>query len=47
MADELFAMIRSGAIKADISQRFALSDAAKAHTELSARRTTGSTILLP
>ena len=47
MADELFAMIRSGAIKVDISQRFALSDAAKAHTELSARRTTGSTILLP
>ena len=47
MADELFAMIRSGAIKVDISQRFALSDAAKAHTELSTRRTTGSTILLP
>ena len=47
MADELFAMIRSGAIKVDISQRFALADAAKAQTELSARRTTGSTILLP
>ena len=47
MADELFAMIRSGAIKVDISQRFALSDAARAQTELSARRTTGSTILLP
>ena len=47
MADELFAMIRSGALKVDISQRFALSDAAKAQTELSARRTTGSTILVP
>jgi len=47
MADELFAMIRSGAIQVDISQRFALADAAKAQTELSARRTTGSTILLP
>ena len=47
MADELFEMIRSGKITVDINQRFALKDAAKAQTELSARRTTGSTILLP
>jgi NADPH2:quinone reductase len=47
MADELFEMIRSGKIRIDISQRIALSDAAKAQTELSARRTTGSTILVP
>lgn len=47
MADELFEMIRSDNITVDISQRFALKDAAKAQTELSARRTTGSTILLP
>jgi NADPH2:quinone reductase len=47
MADELFEMIRSDNITVDISQRFALKDAAKAQTELSARRTTGSTILVP
>lgn len=47
MADELFAMIIGGQINVDISQRYALKDAAQAQTELSARRTTGSTILLP
>ncbi|NNA05715.1 NADPH:quinone reductase [Pseudomonas lundensis] len=47
MADELFEMIRSDNITVDISQRFALKDAARAQTELSARRTTGSTILVP
>ena len=47
MAYELFDMIRSDNIVVDISQRFALKDAAQAQTELSARRTTGSTILVP
>lgn len=47
MADELFEMIISGKLKVDISQRYPLAEAAKAQTELSARRTTGSTILLP
>ncbi|SOB49142.1 NADPH:quinone reductase [Pseudomonas lundensis] len=47
MADELFEMIRSYNITVNISQRFALKDAAKAQTELSERRTTGSTILVP
>lgn len=47
MADELFGMIASGKLTVDINQRFPLAEAAKAHTELSARRTTGSTILLP
>ena len=47
MADELFDMIRSDNIVVDISQRFALKDAAQAQTDLSARRTTGSTILVP
>ena len=47
MADELFGMITSGKLKVDISQRYPLADAAKAQTELSARRTTGSTVLLP
>lgn len=47
MADDLFAMISSGKLKVDIEQRYALADAAKAQTELSARRTVGSTVLLP
>ncbi|WP_166364741.1 NADPH:quinone reductase [Pseudomonas akapageensis] len=47
MADELFSMISSGKLTVDISQRYPLSEAAKAQTELSARRTMGSTVLLP
>ena len=47
MADELFAMIESGQLKVEISNRHALKDAAAAQAALSARQTTGSTILLP
>jgi len=47
MADDLFSMIKSGKVRIDINQRYSLAEAAKAQTELSARRTTGSTILLP
>jgi NADPH:quinone reductase len=47
MADELFAMIESGQLRVEISQRYALKDAAAAQAALSARQTTGSTILLP
>ena len=47
MADELFAMVASGAIKVEIGQRYPLQDAAAAQDALSSRKTTGSTILLP
>ncbi len=47
MADELFGMIASGALQVEISNRYALKDAAAAQIALSARQTTGSTILLP
>ena len=47
MADELFGLIERGDIRIEINQRFALAEAARAHTELAARRTTGSTVLLP
>jgi NADPH2:quinone reductase len=47
MADELFGMIESGQLKVEISNRYALKDAAAAQAALSARQTTGSTILLP
>ncbi|MNP30083.1 Quinone oxidoreductase 1 [compost metagenome] len=47
MADELFGLIADGHIKVEIKQRFALADAAKAHTALASRQTTGSTVLIP
>lgn len=46
-ARELFAVVRSGKVRVRIGQRYALADAAEAHRDLEARRTTGSTILLP
>lgn len=47
MAAQLFDMIESGKVKADIRQRYQLSDAVQAHRDLQARKTTGSTILIP
>ena len=47
MAGDLFGMIESGQLKVEISNRYALKDAAVAQAALSARQTTGSTILLP
>jgi NADPH2:quinone reductase len=41
----VFEMLRSGAIKVAIGQRFALEDAADAHRALEAGQTTGSTVL--
>ena len=46
-ADDLFAVIGSGAVKVAINQRFALKDAAQAHDALTGRKTTGATILIP
>lgn len=46
-AQRLFDRIASGVVKPRIGQRFALADAAEAHRALEARRTTGSTVLLP
>jgi NADPH:quinone reductase len=47
MAAELFDVLVSGKVKTSVNQRYALADVAKAHEDLEARRTTGSTILLP
>lgn len=44
-ASELFEMVRSGKVRIEVKQRFALKDAADAHRALEARQTTGSTIL--
>ena len=46
-AAALFEAIGKGTIRVSINHTYALADAAKAHTELEARRTTGSVILLP
>ncbi len=47
MADDLFAVVGSGQVTIRIDQRFALADVAQAHRELEARKTTGSSVLLP
>jgi len=47
MADDLFAVIASGAVKIVINQRFALKDARAAHEALHGRKTTGATVLIP
>lgn len=46
-AAELFSMVESGTVKVEIHQNYPLSNAALAHRDLEARKTTGSTILIP
>ncbi|HWH73249.1 MAG TPA: quinone oxidoreductase [Methylibium sp.] len=47
MADDLFAVVTSGQVKIRIDQRYPLAEAAQAHRDLEARKTTGSSVLLP
>jgi len=44
-ARELFEVVESGKVKIEIKQRYPLKDAAEAHRDLEARKTSGSTIL--
>ncbi|WP_315838335.1 quinone oxidoreductase [Bradyrhizobium prioriisuperbiae] len=46
MGDELFDVVGSGAVKIEVHQTYPLKDAARAHADLAARKTTGSTVLL-
>jgi NADPH2:quinone reductase len=46
-AKSLFGVVSSGEVKIDIRQRYSLADVAQAHIDLEARKTTGSSILLP
>jgi NADPH2:quinone reductase len=46
-AKDLFEVVNSGKVKIAINQTYPLAEAAKAHRDLEARRTTGSTVLLP
>lgn len=46
-ARDLFEVVASGAVKIEIQQSYPLAEAARAHRDLEARKTTGSTILVP
>ncbi len=46
-AAALFEVVRSGAVKIRVNQRYPLSEAAQAHADLEGRRTTGTTVLIP
>ena len=46
-AAELFEVVASGAVRIEVRQTYLLAEAAQAHRDLEARRTTGSTVLLP
>ncbi|HEV2213214.1 MAG TPA: zinc-binding dehydrogenase, partial [Gammaproteobacteria bacterium] len=46
-ARELFAVVKQGKVKITVNQAYPLREAAQAHRDLEARKTTGSTVLLP
>ena len=46
LADEIFGHVAAGRIRIEINQRYALEDAAQAHIDLEAGKTTGSSIFL-
>ena len=46
-AGDLFEVVQSGAVKIEVNQTYPLSETARAHRDLEARKTTGSTILIP
>ncbi len=46
MAKELLDVVQSGVVKIEVNQTYPLKNAARAHADLAARKTTGSTVLL-
>ena len=46
-ANDLFEVVTSGKVKINVNQTYRLSEAAQAHRDLEARKTAGSTVLLP
>ncbi len=46
-ADELFEMVTTGKVHIRVNQTYSLADVAQAHRDLEARKTTGTTILMP
>ena len=47
MAGNVFAALRSGALRTEVRHRYPLTAAADAHRDLEARRTIGQVVLLP
>ena len=47
LGGELFAVVASGKVRIEVNQTYPLADAGQAHRDLEARKTTGSTVLLP
>lgn len=46
-ADDLFKVVDQGVVKVNLNQSYALKDARQAHEDLEARKTTGTTVLIP
>ncbi|MEP3303969.1 MAG: zinc-binding dehydrogenase, partial [Roseibium sp.] len=46
-ANALFNVVSRGVVKIGINQRYPLAEAARAHADLEARKTTGTTVLMP
>jgi NADPH2:quinone reductase len=46
-ANDLFDVVTKGIVKIEVNQTYPLKEAAQAHRDLEARKTTGSTVLLP
>ncbi len=46
-ASDLFDVVAAGSVSIEINQTYPLSDTAQAHMDLAARKTTGSTVLVP
>jgi NADPH2:quinone reductase len=46
-AEDLFQVVERGVVKVEIRQSYPLVEAPQAHRDLEARKTTGSTILIP
>ncbi len=46
-ANDLFAVVASGAVKIEINHTYPLSEAAQAHRDVEGRKTTGSVVLIP
>ncbi len=47
MADDLFGVVTAGQVKIHVEQRYPLAEVQQAHRDLEARKTTGSTVLIP
>jgi NADPH:quinone reductase-like Zn-dependent oxidoreductase len=47
LARETFAVVKKKAVRIQIHQRYKLADAAQAHRDLEARRTTGASVIIP